>query len=58
MGTICGSSNDAPITIDKKTSSSLKSKTSTKKVTDAEAWAQVNKLWAQKKLKKTDAMSF
>ena len=39
MGTVCGSSNDAPIALDKKTAASLKSKTSTKKMTDAEAWA-------------------
>ena len=39
MGTVCGSSNDAPIAIDKKGLTTLKSKTSTKKMTDAEAWA-------------------
>ena len=31
---------------------------SSTKLTDQEAWAQVNKLWDQKKLKKTEAMSF
>lgn len=57
---ICGSKNESgAIELNKKNSKALKSTMgASTKLTDQEAWAQVNKLWAEKKLKKEESMSF
>ena len=57
---ICGSKNETgAVELNKKNSKGLKSTMGANtKLTDQEAWAQVNKLWAEKKLKKEESMSF
>ena len=62
MGTICGGAKDqsAGVELSKKNSKAITTSmgTTSTKLSDAEAWAHVNKLWAEKKLKKEDSMSF
>ena len=62
MGSICAGAKDQPtgVELNKKNSKSITTSmgTTSTKLSDAEAWAHVNKLWAEKKLKKEDSMSF
>ena len=62
MGTICSGAKDQPtgVELNKKNSKAISTSmgTTSTKLSDAEAWAHVNRLWAEKKLKKEESMSF